>query len=112
MEISTVFKNLTPRYHAGPEVEIGRVGAIVDDLRRPHGCCRLEIVGADTLSAIKHMAGVHAQLRQVHRSGMAYRGIRQTGDIGDVLSLRGKRHGHIGLAATILAGKRIALCQS
>ena len=101
-----------PGNHAWLQVEVGRIAAIVDHFRGSHACSGLEVIGADALSAVEHMAGVHPQLCQVHGTGMAHGSVWQTGDIGHVLSLCGERHGYVGLAAAILAGERVSLRQS
>ena len=112
MEVITVFQDLAPGNHLWFQVEIGRIGTVVDHLRCPHTGGWLEIIGTDALATIEHLTGVDAQLRQVHRTGMADGCIRQTGDIGHILTLGGERDGYISLTATIFAGEHVTLCQS
>ena len=58
------------------------------------------------------MTGVYPKLCKVHCSCMAYGGVWQAGDIGDFLALGSKRHGHVGLTATIFTCEHVALSKS
>ena len=112
MEIGTVLEYLAPGNHTGLEVIICRTRTVINHLCSTHTCRWLEVIGAYTLSAVEHTAGINTQLCQIHCSGMPHRGVWQTGDISHLLALSSQRYSHVGLAAAILAGKHISLRQS
>ena len=90
MKELAVSQYLPPGNHARLQVVVGGIATVVDDLGCTHAGGRLEIVGADALTAIEHVIGIHTQLCQIHGSGMTNGGVWQTGDIGHILSLSGE----------------------
>ena len=112
LEHRSIAQHLVPVDHARLQVIVGRAGAVVAHAGIAQGGSLLEIVDADTVAAIDDMLRAHAQLAELHGAAAAHLRGGQPSDILHSVALHGQRHGHIGLAAAIVAAEHLALRQS
>ena len=112
MEPGCVAENRGPVDHSRLQGVEGRVGTVVDHVRRAHRSGFFHIVKPQPLSAAQDAVRGNAVAAQVVDTGVGHPVVRQAGDEFAVEAEVGQRYGDIGLASAVAGAEEVGLVET